>query len=68
MKYDIDQWVLYKPFIDCESDILKETSDKALILHVYPKNDFYDYEIYTEDTGKRKNVREHQLFPITPPT
>ena len=68
MKYDIDDWVLYKPFIDCESDLLKEMSDKAVILYVFPKNDFYDYEIYIDETGKRKKVREHQLFPVTSST
>ena len=67
MKYDIDQWVLYKPFIDCESDLLKETSDKALILHVYPKNDFYDYEIYIEDTGKKKKCKRTSTFSYNAP-
>lgn len=68
MKYDVDQWVLYKPFVDCDSDLLKEMSHKAVILYVYPKNDFYDYEIFINGSGKRKKVREFQLFPTTPPT
>jgi hypothetical protein len=68
MKYRIDDWVLYKPFADSESDLLKEISDKAVILYVFPKNDFYDYEIYIDETGKRKKVREHQLFPVTSST
>lgn len=68
MKYRIDDWVLYKPFADSESDLLKEMSDKAVILYVFPKNDFYDYEIYIDETGKRKKVREHQLFPVTSST
>ena len=68
MKYKVDQWVYYKPFADSDSDLLKEISDKAVILYVYPKNDFYDYEIFIDGTGKRKKVREHQLFPMAPPT
>ena len=68
MKYRIDDWVLYKPFADSKSDLLKEISDKAVILYVFPKNDFYDYEIYIDETGKRKKVREHQLFPVTSST
>lgn len=64
MKYRIDEWVIYRPFANEESEILKKIQDKAVILYVYPKNDFYDYEIYIDTTGKRKKVREHQLFPI----
>ena len=64
MKYRIDDWVIYRPFANEESEILKKIQDKAVILYVYPKNDFYDYEIYIDATGKRKKVREHQLFPI----
>ena len=40
MKYEIDDWVLYKPFADAKSDLLREMSDKAVILYVYPKNNF----------------------------
>ena len=64
MKYRIDEWVIYRPFANEESEILKKIQDKAVILYVYPKNDVYDYEIYIATTGTRKKVREHQLFPI----
>ena len=68
MKYKVDQWVYYKPFADSDSDLLKEISDKAVILYIYPKNDFYDYDIYIDSTGKTKKVREFQLFPISEST
>ena len=63
MKYQVDQWVNYKPFHDSEYELLKGIQNRALILWVYPKNDFYDYDIYIEETGKIKKVREHHLFP-----
>lgn len=68
MKYKVDDWVIYRPFYDAESELLREMQNRALILWVYPKNDFYDYDIYIEDTGKKKKVREHQLFPDPAPT
>ena len=68
MKYDVDDWVIYRPFYDAESELLREIQNRALILWVYPKNDFYDYDIYIEGSGKRKKVREHQLFPLPPST
>ena len=58
MKYEVDEWVVYKPFADSDSELLKEMQNRALILWVYPKNDFYDYDIYIEETGKKKKVRE----------
>lgn len=68
MKYEVDDWVIYRPFYDAESELLREIQNRALILWVYPKNDFYDYDIYIEGSGKRKKVREHQLFPLPPST
>jgi len=68
MIYKIDQWVWYKPFPDDPESLLYQIQDKAVILYIYPKNDFYDYEIYIDETGKRKKVREFQLFPISDPT
>jgi hypothetical protein len=68
MKYKVDEWVIYRPFADAESELLREMQNRALILWVYPKSDFYDYDIYIEDTGKKKKVRELHLFPERPPT
>ena len=68
MKYKVDDWVIYKPFYDSEYKSLREMKNRALILWIYPKNDFYDYDIYIEETTKIKKVREHQLFPETDPT
>ena len=68
MKYRIDEWVIYKPFPDAESEILREMQNRALILWVHPKNDFYDYDIYIEESGKKKKVREQHLFPEPTPT
>jgi len=63
MRYEVDEWVIYRPFADSDSELLKEMQNRALILWVRPKNDFYDYDIYIEETGKKKKVREHHLFP-----
>ena len=43
MKYRIDDWVIYKPFPDDQSELLASIEKRALILHVFPKDDFYDY-------------------------
>ena len=63
MLYKVDEWVIYKPFPDSEYELLRKMQNRALILWVYPKNDFYYYDIYIEETGKIKKVREHHLFP-----
>ena len=63
MKYNVDDWVLYKPFINEESTLLQEICDRALILAHLPIDPFYDYKIILEESGKIKKVREHQLFP-----
>ena len=68
MKYKVDEWVIYKPFYDSEYESLREMQNRALILWIYPKNDFYDYDIYIDKTGKKKKVRECHLFPESSPT
>jgi hypothetical protein len=68
VKYRIDDWVIYKPFPNDQSKFLSEIEKRSLILWVFPKEDFYDYEIIIDGTGKIKKVREHQLFPIPDPT
>ena len=68
MKYKIDEWVIYKPFPNDDSQLLREMSSRVLILDFLEDDLFYDYKIYVEDTQKTKKVREHQLFPEAPPT
>jgi|TARA_B100000900_G_scaffold167888_1_gene142569 hypothetical protein len=62
--YRVDDWAIYKPFPDEDSEILKSIEKKCLILYVYPKEDFYDYKIFIDGEGKIKNVREQYLFPF----
>jgi len=68
MKYEVDEWVIYKPFSGEESKILSEIESRAVILSYLPKDPFYDYKIMIEESGKIKKVREHHLFPGAPPT
>ena len=68
MKYRIDDWVIYKPFPNEQSDILSNIEKRALVLYVFPKDHFYDYEIIIDGEGKIKKVREHHLFPDISPT
>ena len=68
MKYRVDDWVIYKPFPNDEGEILASMEERALILYVFPKNNFYDYEIFIDGKVKIKKVREHHLFPIPSPT
>ncbi len=68
MKYKVDEWVIYRPFINSESELLREMSSRVLILDLLKDDFFYDYKIYVEDTQKIKKVREHQLFPLPLPT
>ncbi len=63
MKYEVDEWVIYKPFPDDENQLLKETNYRAVILSYLPKDPFYDYKIILEVSRKTKKVTEHQLFP-----
>jgi len=66
MKYKIDDWVCYCPFPDIES--FQDERIPAVILDILDNDLFYDYKIYIDGTGKTKKVREHQLFPGSPPT
>lgn len=68
MKYKIDQWVIFKPFPDDINEILSSIEKRAVILHVYKKDEYYDYDIYIDATSKIKKVREHQLFTDPAPT
>ena len=63
MKYKVDEWVIYKPFANDKSKILREMQSRALVLDLLKEDLFYDYKIYEEETQKIKKVREHQLFP-----
>ena len=66
MKYKVDEWVLYCPLPDVE--YFSNNRHRALILALLEADAFYDYKIYIEKTQKIKKVREHQLFPVAPPT
>ena len=68
MKYKVDEWVIYKPFVDDKSELLREMQSRALVLDLLKEDLFYDYKIYEEETQKIKKVREHQLFPEPEPT
>ena len=68
MKYRVDEWVIYKPFANDESDLLRQMRSRALVLDILKEDFFYDYKIYVEETQKIKKVREHQLFPEPEPT
>ena len=62
-KYKVDEWVLYNMISD-PSDTY-DYSKRALVLNICSTEDYYDYEIYIEDTQKFKKVREEYLFPLT---
>tara|TARA_R110000787_G_scaffold255073_3_gene360409 strand:- start:1103 stop:1312 length:210 start_codon:yes stop_codon:yes gene_type:complete len=68
MKYKIDEWVIFKPFPNDKNEILYSIKNRAVILHVYKKEEYYDYEVWVDDSHKIKKVHEHQLFPDAPPT
>ena len=65
MKYRVEDWVIYRPFANDESEFLREMFYRALVLDLLKEDLFYDYKIYVEDNQKIKKVREHQLFPIS---
>jgi len=67
-KYKVDEWVIYKPFPNDPSAVLARVQDPAIILYVFPKDEYYDYKIFIDSTGKIKKVKEHQLFPMPQPT
>ena len=68
MKYKVDEWVIYKPFPNDDSKLLREMSSRDLVLDLLEDDFFYDYKVYVEETQKTKKVREHQLFPEATPT
>ena len=68
MKYKVDEWVIYKPFPNDDSKLLREMSSRVLVLDLLEDDLFYDYKVYVEETQKTKKVREHQLFPEATPT
>lgn len=68
MKYKVDEWVIYKPFPNDDSKLLREMSSRVLVLDLLEDDFFYDYKVYVEETQKIKKVREHQLFPEATPT
>ena len=63
MKYKVDEWILYCPIPDAKSEILSSERLRAVILSILTTDPFYDYEIFIEESGKIKKVREHHLFP-----
>ena len=66
MKYKIDEWVYYCPLPDIE--LFKDERFRSVILDILDDDHYYDYKIYVDEKQKIKKVREHQLFPIPPPT
>ena len=64
-KYKVDDIVFYEPFKNDESiisELLKNISEKCVILNVYDDlNRFYDYEICILNTGEFKKVKEQTL-------
>ena len=66
MKYQIDDWVLYRPFLDCSSDgTLYKVAHRAVVLHVFKREEYYDYEIFIDDgSGRIKKVKEEDLEPV----
>lgn len=63
-KFRIDDWVLYCAFPESEYSLLSTERKRAVVLHVFEKSNFYDYEIYIDGAGAIKKVREQNLFPI----
>ena len=63
MKYKVDEWVLYCPIPDAKSENLSSQRLRSVILCILTADPFYDYEIFIDESGKIKKVREHHLFP-----
>jgi hypothetical protein len=63
MIYRVDQWVIYRPFSEDQSEFLNRIEYRAVILHVYEKEEYYDYKIYVEGKNKIKKVHQRHLFP-----
>ena len=62
MKYRIDDWVLYCAFPEIKA--LGNQRDPAVVLEVYPAEDYYDYRIFIDGTGRIKKVKQRNLFPF----
>lgn len=62
-KFKVDDEVAYEPFKEEKSEILRNISEKAVILSVINKTkyDLYDYEIFIVETQKIKKVKENKL-------
>jgi hypothetical protein len=63
-KFDIDDWVLYAPYLDFESELLNKERQKVIILEILENDSLYDYRIYIDDTGRMKRIKQENLFPI----
>ena len=61
-KFKVDEWVYYDRLYDLNSD--GKYRKRALILSICPTDDYYDYNIYIEETGQYKKTREEYLFRI----
>ena len=44
-------------------EFLNRIEYRAVILHVYEKEEYYDYKIYVEGKNKIKKVHQRHLFP-----
>jgi len=63
MKYRVDQWVIYRPFYEDPSKFLNRIEYRSVVLHVYKKEEYYDYKIYLDEKDKIKKVHQRHLFP-----
>jgi len=61
-KYKVDEWVYYDSLYELDST--GKYRKKAVILSICSQDDFYDYEIYIEETQQYKKTREEYIFPI----
>ena len=61
-KYKVDEWVLYNMISEPTDKF--DYSKRALIVNLCENDDFYDYEIYIENTQEFKKVKERYLFPL----
>ena len=61
-RYKVDEWVVYDPFpVD---NVQSKFGQRAVVLSICEQDDFYDYRIYVEKTGKFKSVKEESLFSL----
>jgi hypothetical protein len=62
MKFQIDDWVLYCRFPAVKA--LKEDKLPAVVLDILPEDEFHDYKIFIDGTGKIVNVKEDKLEAV----